>query len=573
MDQFLLRRLKKKTEEECRFLNGHWPAGRESFQEEKVSVGPARPVRMQRRARFCQLPRAFREYAVLSYTCNGHIWHRIAGTDILTERGGILLIRPGEGYGIRKLREDDICVEFCIWPEFLKGILALDGVPEGTGGFFKKMLLDQSDVGPYLQFSVAGERQAENLLENLILLLIESHLTDYAMVRLSMGLLFLYFSRSPQMQFAKEEKGVRGYTMLDVIQYVEQNYKEPSLSELADRLGVASTSLSRFIRRESSRTFRELVLEKRFRAAEDLLLHSDVPGNRISLLVGYENGSHFYQKFQERYHMTPKEYRKKYRKKDEEEEREHKMHLEHKMRSYWDRRAESYSGQNLAQISARYEKWRDVAFQYLPGKKGLKALDVGTGPGFLAILLAREGYLVDAVDKSGDMLAHARENARQEGVDIQFHHTEGAFPFPEESFDVIVSRDVVWIQMEPEKELAYWYSLLKKGGTLLYFDAAWYSYLQEAGTMKEYKEFRRFVKSRGGFVYPGAYELEQMVYDCPLVYQERPKWDMEFWKRMGAGEVLCETGLNTKIYSEMEQLQYAKDPELLICVWKVGGGG
>ena len=59
MDQFLLRRLKKKTEEECRFLNGHWPAGRESFQEEKVSVGPARPVRMQRRARFCQLPRAY----------------------------------------------------------------------------------------------------------------------------------------------------------------------------------------------------------------------------------------------------------------------------------------------------------------------------------------------------------------------------------------------------------------------------------------------------------------------------------------------------------------------------------
>lgn len=48
---------------------------------------------------------------------------------------------------------------------------------------------------------------------------------------------------------------------------------------------------------------------------------------------------------------------------------------------------------------------------------------------------------------------------------------------------------------------------------------------------------------------------------------------MEFWKRMGAGEVLCETGLNTKIYSEMEQLQYAKDPEFLICVRKEGGGG
>ena len=57
--------------------------------------------------------------------------------------------------------------------------------------------------------------------------------------------------------------------------------------------------------------------------------------------------------------------------------------------NYWDERAESYSKQNISQLD-RKEKWKSVLNKYMPEGKNAKILDIGTGPGFLAILMAKE---------------------------------------------------------------------------------------------------------------------------------------------------------------------------------------
>ena len=62
-----------------------------------------------------------------------------------------------------------------------------------------------------------------------------------------------------------------------------------------------------------------------------------------------------------------------------------------------------------------------------PTERIQKILDVGTGPGFFAILLAKEGYQVTAVDQNAEMLRCAQENARQAGVDICFLQTGMSF--------------------------------------------------------------------------------------------------------------------------------------------------
>ena len=44
-------------------------------------------------------------------------------------------------------------------------------------------------------------------------------------------------------------------------------------------------------------------------------------------------------------------------------------------------------------------------------QKEIKILDVGTGPGFFAILLAEAGYQVTAIDYTEEMLKEAQQNA------------------------------------------------------------------------------------------------------------------------------------------------------------------
>jgi ubiquinone/menaquinone biosynthesis C-methylase UbiE len=67
-------------------------------------------------------------------------------------------------------------------------------------------------------------------------------------------------------------------------------------------------------------------------------------------------------------------------------------------------------------------------------------LDVGTGTGRAALLLARGGANVTAVDASDEMLAVARRRAAAEGVPVRFVVGDAhALEFPDRSFDVAVS--------------------------------------------------------------------------------------------------------------------------------------
>jgi ubiquinone/menaquinone biosynthesis C-methylase UbiE len=72
--------------------------------------------------------------------------------------------------------------------------------------------------------------------------------------------------------------------------------------------------------------------------------------------------------------------------------------------------------------------------------RGRPVLDVGTGTGRAALLLAHGGAEVTAVDASDEMLAVARERARAAGRAIIFVHRDAhALEFADRSFDVVVS--------------------------------------------------------------------------------------------------------------------------------------
>ena len=88
--------------------------------------------------------------------------------------------------------------------------------------------------------------------------------------------------------------------------------------------------------------------------------------------------------------------------------------LLHEIEQYWTRRAESYS--EVVQYEMTHENeanWMRVIEENLPQSRDVKILDIGTGPGFFAIGLAKRGYDVTAVDYTQAMLAEAMRHAGQ----------------------------------------------------------------------------------------------------------------------------------------------------------------
>ena len=97
------------------------------------------------------------------------------------------------------------------------------------------------------------------------------------------------------------------------MEYINTQYQHASLTELADRLHQSQYALSRLLKEKTGETFREMVQNKRFYRAQELLTESDLPVNDVILSVGYENTSYFHRKFKEKYNMTPRRYRELFR--------------------------------------------------------------------------------------------------------------------------------------------------------------------------------------------------------------------------------------------------------------------
>ena len=96
-----------------------------------------------------------------------------------------------------------------------------------------------------------------------------------------------------------------------VLDYIEHHYKDGTLTEICEMLGLPMHSLSRMIKRTIGFNYKELLQRKRIVKAVRLLCDTDMPISDIVREVGYENNSYFHRVFRERYHMTPRDFRAK----------------------------------------------------------------------------------------------------------------------------------------------------------------------------------------------------------------------------------------------------------------------
>ena len=110
---------------------------------------------------------------------------------------------------------------------------------------------------------------------------------------------------------------------------------------------------------------------------------------------------------------------------------------------YWTGRAEGYSQVNQHELATGQDRvWLDEIRRHLP-EGALKILDVGTGPGFFAILLTKAGYDVTAVDYTEAMLEEAKKNAGALASSIHFQRMDAQkLDFPDGYFDVVISRNL-----------------------------------------------------------------------------------------------------------------------------------
>jgi ubiquinone/menaquinone biosynthesis C-methylase UbiE len=141
--------------------------------------------------------------------------------------------------------------------------------------------------------------------------------------------------------------------------------------------------------------------------------------------------------------------------------------------AHWGRRAAHFDedfGHSI-RTAAERAAWDRIFGLVLARRSALDVLDAGCGTGFLSLELASRGHQVTGVDFAPEMLTQARRKAAERHAAIRFEEADAEqLPFPPGSFDLIVSRHVLWTLPHPEAAIDEWIRVLRPGGRLAVID-------------------------------------------------------------------------------------------------------
>lgn len=248
-----------------------------------------------------------------------------------------------------------------------------------------------------------------------------------------------------------------------------------------------------------------------------------------------------------------------------------KSTFKNEMIDYWSERSETYGQQHQEELLGEQKRrWQEVIVNKLNSSSTpvRTILDIGTGPGFLSILLAELGYEVTSIDMTTEMLTQAQKNAGDLKDLIQWQLMDAQeLQFETEQFDAIVTRNVTWNLENPEKAYQEWQRVLKTGGMLLNFDSNWYHYLYDEKVRETYEANRKKTQEldvRDYYVDTNIDWMEKLAKEMPLSKISRPMWDQRLLQEYGFENVIIHKDINNDLLSEVQKLNFQFSPIFLI---------
>lgn len=144
--------------------------------------------------------------------------------------------------------------------------------------------------------------------------------------------------------------------------------------------------------------------------------------------------------------------------------------IKDKIRAWWDNAHQNYDQVPAHGVNSEQEKelWRNALSQLLGTEKNLEILDIGTGTGFLALLLAEMGHAVTGADWSKSKLEKAKEKIKNSNIPIKFVIGDAEnLSFADNLFDAVVSRHLIWTLTNPKAGFKEWARVTKPGGKII----------------------------------------------------------------------------------------------------------
>ena len=318
MDKYILNQLKEITEEEKKILGGDYnvcksiyTSKKEFVVDSKKLLEKGRLIELRSHTRFVHFPKHCHNYVEMVYMCSGSTTHVVDDQDeIVLNKGDILLLNQNSTHEILPSGINDIAVNFIILPEFFDRPLSMIEKENTLRDFMISVLSKKNGESSYLHFQAEDILPVQNLMENMIWSLLCKKQGMNTINQTTMGLLFMNLSMFVDTANKNNPNKIEQNIVFSVLKYIDNYYKDGSLSFISDKLSVQEYYVSKLLKKHTGYNFKELLQQRKLQQAAYLLKETPITIDSVMEAIGYENSSYFYRQFKKKYGCTPTEYRK-----------------------------------------------------------------------------------------------------------------------------------------------------------------------------------------------------------------------------------------------------------------------
>lgn len=277
---------------------------------EKGLIGDAHFIHITKHSDIHAGHRAFphsHDFFEFNFVCRGCCHNNVNGKELLLGTSDLLLMNP---HAVHSCWVDDTSsqvVNFLILPEMIESIFVnLMSANDPITQFFLDSLYGQSKMPDYILFRINDT--VMDLFWNIIDEFLQ-HRPLFQQVILS-NILWLFAELLRLNPIAQKPVQKESPLLTEILSYIKANYATVSLQKLSETFHYSPVYISRFVKKETGKSFSRVLTEQRLSRACNYLKNSTISAETISELIGYKDVSYFYKIFKQEYHMNPSEYRK-----------------------------------------------------------------------------------------------------------------------------------------------------------------------------------------------------------------------------------------------------------------------
>jgi len=264
----------------------------------------------------------------LIYVLEGTFTHHLENSIYVMNAGDAILLNSR----IRHFEGDETecrCLYLNFLPEFLNSLFSENAVSAGkkqhTSIHIMNFCMAETATGSVtraaltIRKKISADSDEANKIKTIfkrILALLKDSTCGYAyFVQGYLLMLFECFENPSLYHITHIEtiSDTASVLFADINHYIAERNGRISRQELSALLHYNPDYLSRIIRRESGMSFTEYCKSVWLEKAKYMLTSTDISINEIITALGFESGNSFYKSFKEKTGLTPKEYRKRYR--------------------------------------------------------------------------------------------------------------------------------------------------------------------------------------------------------------------------------------------------------------------